>query len=63
MRKLPKCTLLNRANYQAGRRKTFHAMRRQATQRCPDCKARVTIEMGTMRCTVCDWSVSIHDVA
>jgi len=34
-----------------------------ATRRCPLCGSRVTEECGVMRCTVCNWSSSIHDVS
>ena len=59
----PKCSLLNRATALAHRRESFFTLRQQASVRCPECGARVTVEMGVMRCTVCEWQCSIHDVS
>jgi len=63
MRTSPKSTLLNRAVALARRREAHLIQRQQATRRCPDCGAAVTIELGVMRCTACGWRQSIHDTA
>ncbi len=63
MQGLPQCTLANRAVRQSRRRESHLRLRQQATRRCPDCGAAVTIELGVMRCVACDWRHSIHDTA
>ena len=61
--KSAKCTMLNSAVRHARRREEHLVIKQQATGRCPKCGARVVVETGVLRCSVCSWRMSIHDVS
>ncbi len=61
--KSPRCNMLARAIRQVHRRDAYYTLRSQSLHRCPECGAEVKVETGIMRCTVCSWRMSIHDIS